>query len=230
MRALFYADWCSIRNTLVRYLWVCLIIIFPITAMVGEGATTGAGVMAGSMFTVMMVFYSMLTLFGSDEAGDWEQMRLTLPVTPRLVVRERYAFLALTGMAIAAIGTAAGVLVNVGLSIFVAPSTPGVLEVIGGAFGSALIALAYMALIMPYVFKVGIAKARMTFSLPFILCLLINVGPVRDVTRGFVNSLERLEHTLGSPAPIFAVIVLVAVALYVASMLIAERTYARRDF
>ncbi|MDO5120217.1 MAG: ABC-2 transporter permease, partial [Coriobacteriales bacterium] len=184
----------------------------------------------GSMFTVMMVFYSMLTLFGNDEAGDWEQMRLTLPVTPRLVVRERYAFLALTGMAIAAIGTAAGVLVNVGLSIFVAPSTPGVLEVIGGAFGSALIALAYMALIMPYVFKVGIAKARMTFSLPFILCLLINVGPVRDVTRGFVNSLERLEHTLGSPAPIFAVIVLVAVALYAASMLIAERTYARRDF
>ena len=230
MRALFYADWCSIRNTLVRYLWVCLIIIFPITAMVGEGATTGAGVMAGSMFTVMMVFYSMLTLFGSDEAGDWEQMRLTLPVTPRLVVRERYAFLALTGLAIAAIGTAAGVLVNVGLSIFVASSAPSVLEVIGGAFSSAVVALAYMALVMLYVFKVGIAKARITFSLPFILCLLFNVGPVREAARGFVDSLERLEHALGSPAPIFAVIILVSVVLYVASMYIAERIYARRDF
>lgn len=230
MRALFYADWCCIRNTLVRYLWVCLIIIFPIVAMISAGATTGAGVMAGSMFTAMMVFYAMLNLFGSDEAGDWEQMRLTLPVTPRLVVRERYAFLALTGMAIAAIGTAAGVLVNVGLSIFVAPTAPGVLEAIGGAYGSAVIALAYMALVMPYVFKVGISKARITFSMPFILCLLFNVGPVREVTRGFIDSLERLEATLGSPIPIFAVIILVSAALYVSSMFIAERTYAHRDF
>lgn len=230
MRALLYADWCSIRNTLVRYLWVCMVIIFPITAMVNEGASTGAGVMAGSMFTAMMVFYAMLTLFGSDEAGDWEQMRLTLPVTPRLVVRERYAFLVLAGMGIAAVGTAAGVLVNIGLSIFVAPSAVGVLDVIGGAFGSAVVALAYMALVMPYVFKVGITKARITFSMPFILCLLFNVGPVREVARGFVDSLQRLEHTLGSPAPIFAVIILVSVALYIGSMFIAERTYERRDF
>ena len=83
---------------------------------------------------------------------------------------------------------------------------------------------------MPYVFKVGMTKARITFSLPFMLCLLLNVGPVRDVVMGLGNALQRLEASLGSPAPIFAAIVVATAVLYVVSMRISERIYARRDF
>ena len=122
-------------------------------------------------------------------------------------------------------------LTNAILSAFAALNVPrGVLEVAGGALGAAVIALAYLALMMPYVFKVGMTKARITFSLPFMLCLLLNVGPVRDVVMGLGNALQRLEASLGSPAPIFAAIVVATAVLYVVSMRISERIYARRDF
>ena len=231
MRALLYADWCLLRNTIVRYLGVCMIIVIPIVGMTNADASAAPGVMAASMFTAMLSFYAMLGLFGSDEQGDWEQMRLALPVTPRLVVRERYAFLVLASLAIALTGTVVGMLTNTILTAFAALTVPrGVLEVAGGALGAAVIALAYLALMMPYVFKVGMTKARITFSLPFMLCLLLNVGPVRDVVMGLGNALQRLEASLGSPAPIFAAIVVATAVLYVVSMRISERIYARRDF
>ncbi|MBR1828089.1 MAG: ABC-2 transporter permease [Atopobiaceae bacterium] len=231
MKALLYSDWCLMRNTIVRYLGVCMIIVIPIVGMANGDASAAHGVMVASMFTAMLLFYAMLGLFGSDEQGDWEQMRLALPVTPRLVVRERYVFLVLAGLAIVAAGTVVGMLTNVILSALASLAVPrGLAEVAGGALGAAIVALAYLALMMPYVFKVGMTKARITFSLPFILCLLLNVGPVRDVVMGLGGALEHLEATLGSPAPIFAAIVVATAALYVVSMRISESIYARRDF
>ncbi|MBQ9006190.1 MAG: ABC-2 transporter permease [Atopobiaceae bacterium] len=231
MKALLYSDWCLMRNTIVRYLGVCMIIVIPIVGMANGDASAAPGVMAASMFTAMLLFYAMLGLFGSDEQGDWEQMRLALPVTPRLVVRERYVFLVLAGLAIVAAGTVVGMLTNVILSALASLAVPRDLaEVAGGALGAAIVALAYLALMMPYVFKVGMTKARITFSLPFILCLLLNVGPVRDVVMGLGGALEHLEATMGSPAPIFAAIVVATAALYVVSMRISESIYARRDF
>ena len=47
---------------------------------------------------------------------------------------------------------------------------------------------------------------------------------------GLGNALQRLEASLGSPAPIFAAIVVATAVLYVVSMRISERIYARRDF
>ena len=231
MKALLYSDWCLMRNTIVRYLGVCMIIVIPIVGMANGDASAAPGVMAASMFTAMLLFYAMLGLFGSDEQGDWEQMRRALPVTPRLVVRERYVFLVLAGLAIVAAGTVVGMLTNVILSALASLAVPRDLaEVAGGALGAAIVALAYLALMMPYVFKVGMTKARITFSLPFILCLLLNVGPVRDVVMGLGGALEHLEATMGSPAPIFAAIVVATAALYVVSMRISESIYARRDF
>jgi ABC-type phosphate/phosphonate transport system ATPase subunit len=71
---------------------------------------------------------------------------------------------------------------------------------------------------------------RMTFSLQFIACMLINVGPVRDALLALLGWLEKTSDALGSPAPLIALAVIGAAALYGASMLVSERLYEMRDF
>lgn len=231
MSALLYADWCTIKNVMARYLGICLVVVVPVVVMSNEGGSDAPGVFAASMFTVMLLFYVMLSVFSADETAAWEQMRLTLPVTTRTVVRERYAFLVLAAFALATVGSALGVATNVVLSALGMLTVPrGVVEVLGGAFGTAAFGLGYLALVIPYVFKVGMGKARITFSLPFIACMALNVGPVRDAFLGVLNWLEATSAALGSPLPLLAAGLALIVAVYLVSMLVSERLYAARDF
>ena len=231
MKALIYSDWCAVRGMLARILVLCPIIMVPLMVLVGDGGEEDIGVMAACMIVMMAAFYIMLAVFGADEQGDWEQMRLSLPVTSRDVVRARYAFVALASLATALVGAALGVIIGGLISLFMASGTPSnVLAVVGASLGSATGALAYLSLLMPVTFKMGLAKARIFFSLPFFLIMLLNVEPVGDAVRGMVARLDLMSDALGSPAPLVIAGALVAGVLYAISLVVSERLYAARDF
>ena len=98
------------------------------------------------------------------------------------------------------------------------------------SLGTALVVIAFLAIEMPIVFKLGISKARMAFTVPFLLCLLINVEPVRNAIIPVLESLEAFACSLGSPAPLFAGAAVIVALLYLGSMRVSESIYAARDF
>lgn len=231
MKALFYADWCTIRSTFVRTLLICGLVAIPLTVATYEGGGDAPGIFVASIITVMPLFYFMLGLFGGDEQQGWEETRLALPITTGIVVRARYAFLALSGLCVAVAGSVLGIVTNLAFSAFgnlTAP--PSALEAMAAAFGSAAFALAYLALLMPMSFKIGIAKSRVYFTIPFMLPLLLNVGPVRDFFTSLVGRLDAISTALGSPAPLIGAGVCVCALIYLVSMRISELVYASRDF
>ncbi|MDO4538856.1 MAG: ABC-2 transporter permease [Coriobacteriales bacterium] len=232
MLSLMYADWVIIRKTFLRYLLVTLIVTSPIVAMSNSESELSAGVAVAAMVVMMITIYLAQGLFAVDEAGDWDQFRLTLPTTAREVVRGRYAFAALVIVGTMVMGTVLGVLAQwfVGV-LHGAVAVPRGLATIGlVALGAGLVAFVLLALEMPIVFNLGINKARLAFVAPFFLCLLFTVEPVRNAVIPVLNSLESFAKSLGSPAPLFAVAAVVAAVLYLVSMRISEHLYANRDF
>lgn len=231
MKALLFSDWCTVRGTLARILIVCLIVTSPMVFMTSTEGATAPGVFAASVITILIVFYAMLGLFGSDEQLGWEEARLALPFTKRQVVRARYAFLALMALASAMVGTLAGIATDLLLSatgMLIVPRSA--LEVAGAATGIATGGLAYLGIVMPLVFKMGMSRSRMFFSVAFLLPLLFNVGPVRQVAAGALNWLEATSVAIGSPAPLALAYAALCTVAYLVSMLISERIYAARDF
>lgn len=232
MLALMYADWTVLRRTFLRYLAVTLLVMAPIVALGNDDGEIAAGTAVSTMSVAMIAIYMAISLFSYDEANDWEQFRLTLPTSARRVVRSRYALAALMVAATVVLGTALGVAVQCAIPLLHGSiAAPRGVMVIGlAAFGTALVVIAFLALEMPFVFKVGISKARVAFTIPFLLCLLINVEPVRNVIFPLLDSLEGFARTLGSPAPIFAGVTVIVAVLYLASMRLSEGIYAARDF
>lgn len=233
MRALLFCDWCAVRDSLSRVLAMSAIVAVPIAFASGDGEAAAASAQAAAapILTMMMTFYLMIGVFGADEQGGWEQVRLALPVTARDVVRERYACIAIGAFAAALVGTVASVVLGLVFGLIAGQGLQAdPLEALAAALGMAVGALSYMALLMPVVFRMGLAKARVLFSLPFVLIMLLSIGPVSGAVRGLVERLDGLSATLGSPAPLVAGAMGVAALLYGASMLASERIYAARDF
>lgn len=231
MGALLFSDWCTVRGTFGRVLVACLLIACPLTLMTTTEGEVAPGIFPATIVTIIIVFYAMLGLFGADEQLGWEGARLALPFTTRLVVRARYAFLALCTLASALMGLLSGIVAN---ALLPAASSLGMpqatLQVAGTVAGVATGGLAYLGLFMPIIFKVGISKSRMFFSAALLLPLLFNIEPVRQAVWGVIGWLQAMSAAVGSPIPLVLAWLALCVTLYLASMLVSERLYAARDF
>ncbi len=232
MLSLMYSDWVVIRKTFLRYLLVTLIVTTPIAAMSNSGGELSAGVAVTALVVMMITVYLAQGLFAVDEAGAWDQFRLTLPTSAREVVRGRYAFTALVVLGTTALGTLAGVLAEWLISalrgVVGVPhgfATIGLVSLVAG-----VVALIFLAFEMPIIFHIGISKARPVLVAPFFLCLLFTVEPVRNAVMPVLNSLESFAKSLGSPAPVLFGAAAIAALLYFSSMRVSERLYAHRDF
>lgn len=230
MRALLYADWCVVKSTIGRLLLVCLLVASPMVLMSQEDPQEASGIIVATLLVMMTLFYACIDLFGMDETFDWEQVRLALPTTPRQVVRARYAFVALTALVATILGTVLGGLVELLLAQGRVPAgMTAPLELAQGAMVASVLGLASLAPIMPIAYRLGIRKGRMFFALPFFLTMLLNVEAVRIAVSSLVERVLHLVEALGSPAPLYAAGAVLALGLYLASMLLSERLYAARE-
>lgn len=239
MKALLFSDWCTLKGIAKSY---------PIPALVVAVVATAAGIqdvepLAGAVAThvhssivsvglMMFSFFGFFSLFGNDEREGWEAVRLSLPVTRRTVVRARYLALVILFALVAVVVNLVGIVAGAGTALAlhgqVGFMSPVEVMLLTGLF--AVVYLLYLGLTTPVVFKMGISKARIYFSLPFMLCLLFTIEPVKERLQQLPLSLEEISASMGSPIiPLLATLA-VAAAVFGASMLVSERIYAQRDF
>ena len=91
------------------------------------------------------------------------------------------------------------------------------------------VTLIYLAIEMPIFFKLGLTKARLYFTLPFFACMLFMLKPVQRFFEGLAARFGSIAETIGNPAPILAVLIVIAAVLYGISSIISTRIYEKRE-
>ena len=233
MKALLFSDWCTLKGVSRNYPAPALIIALVATFAGIQNVEPLADAIAmhvhSSIVTVglmMFSFFGFFSLFGNDEREGWEAVRLALPVTRRTVVRSRYLALVILFGIVAVVVNLVGVALALYGQIGFMPLDEGAL--LTGLFLA--VYLIYLGLTTPIVFKMGLSKARIYFSIPFMLCLLFTFDPVKDALAGIASSLNLSPQLLENPLPLLLPALAVAVAVFAASMLLSERIYGARDF
>lgn len=239
MKALLFSDWCTLKGVSRNYpapaMIVALVATFAGIQSVEPVANAIATHVHASIVSVglmMFSFFGYFSLFGNDEREGWEAVRLALPVTRRTVVRSRYlALILLFGMVSVAVNLI-GVIMGAGTALALYGQV-GFVSLPEGALLTGLflvVYLGYLGLTTPIVFKMGLSKARIYFSLPFMLCLLFTLDPVKEALQRTPISLDEISGSPSSLLPLLAVGLVVALAIYGTSMLVSERIYEARDF
>ena len=239
MKALLFSDWCTLKGVAKSYpvpaLIIALVATYAGIQSVEPLASAIAAHVHNSIVTVglmMFSFFGFFSLFGNDEREGWEAVRLALPVTRRTVVRARYlALIILFGMVAVVINLVAAVM-GAGTALALCGQI-GFISLGEGALLTGLflaVYLLYLGLTTPIVFKMGLSKARIYFSLPFMLCLLFTIDPVKDALAGIASSLNLSPKMLETPLPLLLPALAVAAVVFGVSMLVSERIYGARDF
>ncbi|MCR4870000.1 MAG: ABC-2 transporter permease [Atopobiaceae bacterium] len=239
MKALLYSDWASLRKSMKSFLFsifmICGIVTFVSISNEGMNAETVAETIQSNIMatgSLMFAFFSFFNLFGQDEHAGWESVKLSLPVSRREVVIGRYLIMAIIIVVLLVIGAILGAAIAA-IATMVKYGTVTIMPLwmVAVTIAIALSAtLIYLAIEMPIFFKLGLSKARLYFTLPFFACMLFMLEPVQRFFEGLAARFGTIAEIIGNPAPILAVLIVIAFVLYGISSLISTRIYEKREF
>ncbi|HPE16100.1 MAG TPA: ABC-2 transporter permease [Oscillospiraceae bacterium] len=134
---------------------------------------------SASILTTLLCLLIILiptTTFTYDEAAKWDMLALTMPVRRSQIVGAKYA----VSLLIALVGTVITALVMFAVSFF--PTVKwDIMEQLPALPAGLAVALVVISIMLPLLFKFGIAKARITLLLVMAAMgaaiLLFSVGP-----------------------------------------------------
>lgn len=187
---------------------------------------------------VMVPFSLAFTILALDERGNWEQFRLSLPLSRPHIIIGRYASLgiiALIGLAVGLIAT--GLLV---LAANVMPGIPQIADLVVGFSWQAIILtggvalgilLAMLAILLPLVSRFGMTMAVRFVPFAAIVIIVIAFQAGGNITDA--QLLSNLASWVEAPENTFiaaGLILAACLTLYALSALFSVRLYEKREF
>ena len=183
-------------------------IILLVLAMYGLFAfSSGMSEVLGSM---ICVFGAMLpvTALAYDERAKWDKYALTMPVTRRQMVISKY----LLGLLL----TAVALVINVAVQAIRSPADPW--EILLMPLCLAGVGVAFLALLMPLLFRFGTEKARL-------LMLLMVAIPVAGVMLLANRNIPLPDENMQ-----IALLLLIPLILLAVSIPLSIRIYEKKEF
>lgn len=208
MKALLYKDFVALWKYCKGYFAMC--VCFLISHVFVEDMV---------FFRIYpMIFMGMLpsTLIAYDERDKWENLALTMPLSRKQIVTEKY----LVGL-ILQLGTLAAT----GVSVFLHGVMHHSLDLdslVADLLTSWVLAMAAPSLMLPPVFKVGSEKGRLAYTLMMVLVMAAGVGGV--------VGLSLIEGTLEMGFLSVILIAVIVLGMYPASWLLSLHWYQKREF
>lgn len=206
MKGLVLKDLLVLRQQSKIYLF--MIVMFAAFAFINEDPS-----FAGGMVAIVAVMLP-ITALSYDERSGWDRLALSMPVSRKDMVLSKY----LLGAGFSVVAFLISLLLGL-------KSTNPAGEPAGTALMTALvfwsICITLFAILMPLFIHIGVEKGRMVmlavlFVPTGVLIFLSNAGIARPDT-------ETLENLLRL-API------VAICLFIISLLVSIRLYSRKEF
>lgn len=151
MKGLLLKDWYVIfKQGKVMFLFVLLYLIL---GALGENTFFGA-------FAVLFLSLLPITVMGFDERSKWDRFAVTLPVTRKQLVLEKYLF----SLIALGVGAALYLVFTIAGSAF-AHRTTDLAELLGVLAPMLSVSLIFSAVNFPMMFKLGVEKGRLWFIL-----------------------------------------------------------------
>ena len=147
------------------------LLILLLAFYVGLGFFMDSNVSVCGM-TVFFLSYQLLTAFSFDEAGKWERFAMTMPLSRRQLVSSKYILmLLLIGLGFLLSCVMGGI-----LNVIHPVEGEGFREIAVAAAGVSAAFLILFSLMMPFIFRLGMEKARLLL----IICFALPGGLCRD--------------------------------------------------
>lgn len=188
---------------------------------------------------LMFAYSAGFTLIAYDERNDWEELRLTLPLSRADIVRGRYATFAVM--------TFAGIVLGIVLTVAMyglaqmAPTAPVLSEFAGGIGWQMMVAMVVSSIVfslvlwmiaLPLVARWGMTKAVRYLPLAFIVILPIatmlmqKAGP----PPAFILEFAAWAATPAGTLIVAAAVVALMAALFALSCALSVKLYEKREF
>lgn len=175
-------------------------------------------VMGGSMSAFALVYSAMLpiTALAYDERAKWDTLAAMMPYSALEIVFSKY-MLGYIGIVFAAVisGGAEFVLASVKGGAFGG-------EELAGLLLTGCVALAMLAINLPFMFRFGVERGRIVFFI--IIAVTVFIGMA-----GAGKLVEKLESMSASVGVVAGVALALAAALNAASVLASTAMYKRRS-
>lgn len=234
MKTMIWSDLLTVRSTVLQLLVIAVVIGGFLTIPLGSVAT-------GDVIVVVIIVLSLvMNLCAYDDVNDWQRFRLTLPISRKQVVLGRYASILLLTASAVVVGIAIGLALQ-----FVFGNLLQVGEIAGQPFDEAAFGIVVSAVLggcvcmlvsavsLPFIMRFGVTKATRFIMLAMALLMASSIQLLDSVDFGsgvFADVLANISSGgIGELAGVVGVIVLVCLALYAASSLVAVRLYASRE-
>ncbi|MEG2928871.1 MAG: ABC-2 transporter permease [Oscillospiraceae bacterium] len=208
MKGLLLKDILTLKSTLKTY--AILIVFYAFL-----GIVTHNNFMAG----FMAVFLSMIpiTALSYDERANFSRYALTMPLSKAHLVLSKY----LLGLVLSFFG---------GMLIFVCITFGGedmtFVTRLFTTIAYIMMGLIFQALLLPIMFKFGSEKGRLymlaVLFIPTLLIALLAALPIGKPVSAFIESLDATVLVLG--------VIVLALALYVGSVLISIKIMNKKEF
>lgn len=217
MKGLILKDFINLKKN--AKIFAGLTVIYAVMALMSEDT--------GFFSTVLTMLVALLTLslFSYDELAKWDSFALTMPVRKEDIVQGKYIMMLLL--------TLIGVIYSSVFTVFIniyqkTGSLFGGFEAIGA--GAAVVILFY-CIVIPFVTKLGVEKARLIFFAVYMIPFLVIVGLNKLVGDGSLtvpgNLLKLSDIFIRYANILVPVILLAALGL---SYGISIRVYRKREF
>lgn len=208
MRALIYKDLLALLKYCRFHLVLCGIFLVS-TAFVGN---------MEFMRTYVLVFTGMMpaTLIAYEETERWDRTALTMPLSRRMIVTEKYV----VGMLLQLTA-----LVLIGFSWVVQMMRAGQFDVnalMSELLMNLVLAIILPSLMLPVVFKLGAERGRTALTL--VLCGTMAVIVGGTAALGSIGAMVNVD------AIVLPLAVTVVVLMYPISWMIAVHWYEKREF
>lgn len=218
MKAMLYADWLNLRQSLRSMLFILVVFAFA--------AFAWSGPMFFIMIVVMLSIMLPATLCASDQAYGWDKLSLSLPILRREVVGSKYLIGLLANLVLFVLAAALTAVYSV-----VDPSAP-VTDNLLALFCGEIISLLLMGLMLAITFKFGVEKSRYILIAVVWIPILVMAAVVKlNIIPGIVEVFDQ-SFTRFAAAPTglpLAAALLVCIAVYAAFYAVSVHTYQQKE-
>ncbi len=133
-----------------------------------------------TIFT-MLVAVLTLSVYSYDELAKWDIYALTMPISREDIVRSKYSIMLLLTL----IGTAISILFTIGINAVTRPEN--LFSGMNNCFIGAGIVIAFYCIVLPFITKLGVEKARLIFFAVYFIPVGILLVVGKAIKKGEIS-------------------------------------------
>lgn len=177
-----------------------------------------------SVFTMLIALLTMTT-YSYDEVAKWDGYALTMPVSKANMVQEKYLMMLLLTL----IGTIINLLFTIAINTEL--KSESLFNGVQVSLIGAAIVILFYCIIIPFITKLGVEKARYIFIavylIPFFFCVFVMKELKKmsiQVPQSFIQLLDFIVQHINIILPVVSIL-----GLYI-SYIISMRSYEKKEF